>query len=490
VPREPFPKRAPSALQDAAIGGVNDMQPDDVSTEGEKDQMGHEPPSVSDEDVAALKKRCEATKDNDKLTKDNDKLTKDNDKLTKDNDKLKPLIRLKETKDNVVLEFPNGQKTRTLTLSKHYNLHEFYGVNSIDFEKFVFLADYRAICSYKDGSIEALLEPVTRETSAWMELEFSYDLPKTLPLTAISPDSERPISLLIGFASNECTLLNDRSNYPFPTLSMKISGLSVSQHDVAVDYLERLSNSVFFDLDLRHRLALSLSRIYPSSGLVSSTNIQHGYTISFPKFEYAAAPISLVQYAHGATDMPLLQYLSYYQSIEYYFPMYSEIETQIMVRNMLKDSSFDALRDDDIARLIGLVKSNNSRVYGDEKNQLRNTIRHCLDEDSLRKFLTGNEEMKAFFSLKKDGLQVRQLPLNRADADLRDEVAQRIYDIRCRVVHTKLAGGEGIPGLLLPFSKEAAMLGYDIELIRFVSQRVLIAASSRLRPIHGNASTT
>ncbi len=39
--------------------------------------------------------------------------------------------------------------------------------------------------------------------------------------------------------------------------------------------------------------------------------------------------------------MPLLQFLAYYQSIEYYFPMYSGREAQEKIKNLVKDPSFD-----------------------------------------------------------------------------------------------------------------------------------------------------
>lgn len=63
--------------------------------------------------------------------------------------------------------------------------------------------------------------------------------------------------------------------------------------------------------------------------------------------------------------------------------------------------------------------------------------------------------------------------------NLRQEVADRMYEIRCRIVHTK--GSEGEMELLLPFSTEAKRLGYDIELIEFIARKVIVAASRPLR---------
>lgn len=62
-------------------------------------------------------------------------------------------------------------------------------------------------------------------------------------------------------------------------------------------------------------------------------------------------------------------------------------------------------------------------------------------------------------------------------ADLRNDVADRIYDIRCKIVHTKAGVDDSSFELLLPFSKDAEQLHHDIELIRFIARSVLVAAS-------------
>jgi len=94
--------------------------------------------------------------------------------------------------------------------------------------------------------------------------------------------------------------------------------------------------------------------------------------------------------------------------------------------------------------------------------------------------LENDVERKEFLSAQTKSLTSMRIPINKPRADLRNEVADRIYDIRCKIVHTK-GGGEGELELLLPFSKEAELLYYDIELIQYVARQVLIAASTPLR---------
>jgi hypothetical protein len=112
---------------------------------------------------------------------------------------------------------------------------------------------------------------------------------------------------------------------------------------------------------------------------------------------------------------------------------------------------------------------------------LKATLQECIDPGSLRQFLEGDAEAMAFLKTKTKGLTDHKLPIENQGLDLRNDVAERIYDIRCRIVHTKLSGKDDAYELLLPHSKEARMLNYDIELLQYLARQVLIVNSSPLR---------
>ena len=62
-----------------------------------------------------------------------------------------------------------------------------------------------------------------------------------------------------------------------------------------------------------------------------------------------------------------------------------------------------------------------------------------------------------------------------------EQTSERVYDIRCKVVHTKNSDGREREEMILPFTKEADLLLDDVELVRFLARRVLIASSVPLR---------
>jgi hypothetical protein len=103
----------------------------------------------------------------------------------------------------------------------------------------------------------------------------------------------------------------------------------------------------------------------------------------------------------------------------------------------------------------------------------------CLNPDFLREFLSSNPERLHFYSGKSKTYY--KIPIATPSVDLREDVVHRIYDIRCRIVHTKNDTRDGEVGLLLPFTPEAEQLSFDIELIQYVAQQVLIAGGTPFR---------
>ncbi|OJY04249.1 MAG: hypothetical protein BGP04_02195 [Rhizobiales bacterium 62-17] len=59
-------------------------------------------------------------------------------------------------------------------------------------------------------------------------------------------------------------------------------------------------------------------------------------------------------------------------------------------------------------------------------------------------------------------------------------MADRIYDIRCKIVHTKNEHADGEFPMILPFSEDADYLLHDIDLVEFVARSVLVASSDEL----------
>ncbi|MEU8243377.1 hypothetical protein AB0C07_34420 [Actinoplanes missouriensis] len=153
---------------------------------------------------------------------------------------------------------------------------------------------------------------------------------------------------------------------------------------------------------------------------------------------------------------------------------FSRAMTIKRVSNMLKDPRFDHNDDVAIDRLIAAALSaGHSRTT--EREQVLAAVEACLDDDTIIMFLDERPAAAKALRDKKWITGVRAITPGDSQASLVRQIADRIYGIRCRIVHSKDNHGEAEP--LHPFGPEAKRLRHDLNLIRFVAQHVLIAAS-------------
>lgn len=369
----------------------------------------------------------------------------------------------------VRVEIPNGREVRVI---RFHNRDRIESAIDNHFEEYCYLGDYEAIMNTNTYTIEAVIGRMGGNSYAYQSFS-GDDRANSFPLILNSPDKK--IEIVIGEPSEAMKVFVPRLYSS--TKSLTISGIEIKTHDEALGTLERIANALFFQIDLQNDRSYSLRRVRRRRKFGMPRSGQSGADLKFPTVGYDNDPISLYWYARSATGMPLLQFLAFYQVIEYYFPTYSVEEAKRRIQTILKDPLFRYERDMDIGRILSVV-SKRGKGFGTEKDQLRATIDYCINPIELRAFFEESEDRKQFFSKKQKGLTDIKLPISEAEADLRNPTSDLIYDIRCKIVHTKIESLTDKNELLLPFSKEAELLTHDIELVQFIARKVLIVASS------------
>lgn len=353
---------------------------------------------------------------------------------------------------------------------------------AVPFERYRYLDRYDAIYSCDEGTIEALVrsagsigaptflavrrlfgpEPRPGDGSAW---------PASLTVRGGATDE---VGLELGVPSKVARALlgGTRRRNAF---SLTLLGCDFETHDAAEAVLHKYSDALFFQIDAKLDVPLQLGRRRepvrrrPSPGGTTED-------LTFPRSHYDREPMSLYWYARGATGMPLLQFLAYYQVIEFYLPVYSQEEVRRRLRNVVKDPAFNPHSEREIGRLVEVLTSVGGRnTWGDERSQLRTTVRACVDANAIRGVI-GTDELGGYFEKKSKQLADTTLRVSAPDDELVSRAAERIYEIRCKIVHAKGDAGGDEVGLLLPFSPEADRLGPDIDLVQLVARRVLAAA--------------
>lgn len=376
------------------------------------------------------------------------------------------------------LGLPVGREFRWIKLDEHKIMQ----LSKVSFERYSFLSGLDAICSFDDDLIEAGIKLAGLSSNLLLRrlLPPAENFEQQKLILAQYQDNFPSIEL--SCASEVFLRLCYRGDVSPTKITIKIRGGKIKTHDQALKQLVKIANATFFQIEMLSDVAIVLDREKKGgalSGRGKRLNEVHG-NLQYPRTEFDQEPMSLYWYAKSAAGLPLLQFLAFYQVIEYYFPSYSRSDAHRKLKAILKEPTFRADRDADIGRLLSSIYISRSGSYGDERSQLKATIMECVDSQSLREFIETKERSE--FYRKKDGYH--PITINTSgkglEPDYRADVSERIYNIRCKIVHTKNEGQDNEVEVLLPFSKEADRLFYDLELVQFLARRVLIAASSPL----------
>ena len=352
---------------------------------------------------------------------------------------------------------------------------------SVKFEDYRFIAGYIANYSSEDDVVECAVRPLNsrgfantrRQIFKGTDAEGS-DIERLICFET----SEGPQRIELGPPSKSFRAINQGS-IGQDTLSLKLVGYSIKHHDDALKLLEQVADSVFMQLDLVVGVSFALSRDRQyrvgKKRTKDALNLIKG--MPFPQHEYDHEPVSLYQYGRSADGMPLLQFLAFYQVAEFYYPIYSNADARRRVRNVLKDPNFRESRESDIGRLLSIIQTKSGQ-YGSERAQLRATINECVDAQGLLLFINDDNRRLAFFKSQDRKSRHAKISIEGPATDILTELANRLYDIRCEIVHSKSNDDDDAArARLLPFSPEADQLEHDIALMQFVAQRVLIASS-------------
>lgn len=368
-----------------------------------------------------------------------------------------------------------------------------------EFEKFRFLKEYEGIWSKENKTIEVEIGNVDAPSRFFFD-KLNQIINKSEEteveeteeeLTSIDLPSIDDLIISIGLCSNEFAFLTGcRERGPtrrhLRRITIKVTNSKATTHDSAKELIEKIANSIFFQIDLAFELPLNL--LSQRESFVERHKkrrrkrmfIDKSATISEPKYEYDSEPISLYWYAKESMNMPIFQYLAFYQTIEFYFPIYSSYEAKQKIQSLIKDPRFNPNRDADISKIISTIKvSNGGKSFGNEREQLKATLSACTDNKELLDFFKADEERFNFYADNKGkSIAAQKISVKNETSDFITEASERIYEIRCRIVHSKAS--EGDFDVLLPYSNEVKKLNFDIELIEFISRKVLITSS---RPI-------
>lgn len=239
-----------------------------------------------------------------------------------------------------------------------------------------------------------------------------------------------------------------------------------------VDESEEILHSFLYELNARNNIIFSALR-WPL-GAEAGTEGRRGRLSALPPARFPLISIDpeiakLFSFASQATGNLTMAFLSYYQILEHF--LFAMIRRGVVreLRNTLFDRKFNERSDTSLMKLIDIVELN---LGGIESKHLRTLIKGCVRRDQVTEFLN-NDSWGAYFTNKGPIKGVRPLNPKDKSVDLLDQVAERVYKLRNRIVHAKDEPKYGDSRVLMPESREADSLEPDVQLIRLLAMEVI-----------------
>lgn len=301
-------------------------------------------------------------------------------------------------------------------------------------------------------------------------------------------DRKRKVSL--GYASKEFALLSaykegrrtdlgsNKTRFDI-TLLIENINTPIKTQDEARTLLEKVSNTLFFQLSLLYNIDIVLSprkktRRERNRIARARTGIAVDYKDLKLEYEYDEIPMSLYWFAQSNKSSPFFMYFALYQVLEFYFPIYSTLLEKTRIQNLIKDPSFSINKDSDVVKLLNIIKKHSAGNLGDEREQLSTTLRGILSAEDVINYIKDNSYLEDYYSAKESG-KISEKKIRLTDnVVILDDIATRIYDIRCSIVHNKASESSR---KILPLTKDTEYLANDVQLLEFISRKAIIANS-------------
>jgi hypothetical protein len=232
---------------------------------------------------------------------------------------------------------------------------------------------------------------------------------------------------------------------------------------------EETARSLIYELDVRNGVVMELDA--PPAGLdmpLVRRLPEASRRIRYPRTTVKYEVSVLFGFASQATGDPPQAFLSYYQALEYFFPTAMRQSAIKNVRRELRDPAFD---DTDDASLLRIIKAAEGPLGAAEPNQLRIVVNEYVRAGRLEEFF--DRGWGDYFTHKGPIKGVTPINVRNTNLSLPNQVADRVYQIRNRLVHAKDDPKLGDARVLLPRSTASNALTPDVLLVRLLATEAI-----------------
>ncbi len=271
--------------------------------------------------------------------------------------------------------------------------------------------------------------------------------------------------------------INDVRAYVQSPLTIAVWGLPDETLEGVLRSSERLFEACIFQLGYLRDRCFELVDEWPRRGIrkrdFRPEVEEPGDPLRLMRVRFHSDTIRFYQRAL-ATDDPFLQFLSFYQVLEYHFVRVSDEELYRKLTARLNDPAFRPAP----ARLDGLIRDAQShdRLRMKDPDMLKGVLTRYVEHDALRRFVEDYEaNLGAKLYTRKRLLYGVEILVQPEEGHLHGNIATTITTIRNALVHSSDRYEREKRYVPSPAAEKA--LQKEIPLMRFLAERVIIASA-------------
>jgi hypothetical protein len=280
-----------------------------------------------------------------------------------------------------------------------------------------------------------------------------------------------PLAMLLHSRTSEAGRVRLGSPAPQFLATLKLAFDPVADREQLGQQSEAIARSFIYELNVRNHVIAELdARPVAADAAVARRAPEVSGRIRYPRTSLVEEVAILFGFASQASSDPPQAFLSYYQALEYFIPNALQQSAMQEIRRELRDPGFDDSSD---ASLLRIVEAAARPVAANEPHQLRIVIKEFVRTSRLEEFFDrgwGNH-----FTGRGPIKHVPYISRN-AEQSLSDQVADRVYQIRNRIVHAKK--DRRFAPALLPRSTESNALIPDVLLVRLLATEAIAVGGS------------
>ena len=298
--------------------------------------------------------------------------------------------------------------------------------------------DYEKLCCYMINHDQDFSSGGDTISIPPSEIPFKNDFDAKISIGYYS----KPFNKLLELKHNDYVFKRQNK------FTLKISNAVFANHDEAKKVLEEIGNSLLFEICINYYISIILHQDQPNTKRNSyeyiidkDRAIASETDLGKLKVKYPSEPTSYFLKANIMHDLKFYQFLLYYHCLEYYFPNYTN--------------------------------SQNDK----EKIVLKRVITDCIQQKDIINFINNRDRLVKYFkSTIYKKISKEPIYGNGKTVSI-DNIALRIYDIRCAIVHKK---NDPRKNILYPSLQTFELIKHDNELLNYIAENIIKKHSSKI----------